>query len=546
MVETFDRSSVDARAGAPRVPRSRSRLRFALWTIVASTVLMELTLQLGAFAVWAMERKPVPALSAGENVVLCVGDSWTQGMGTTDPATRSYPSVVQELLRARTGQKWTVVNGGSSGQNSRDVLERLPSQLAQFRPRLVCVLVGQNDFWSMPALLDDAGGAATVDHSAYRFRWRIPRLAKWVVGKFSGAGQVVAAARTGDEWKPRTLTVAEPYRTEPATWGRNSASTAVKRDGWQLAAAKDQAGALRRFEEALALEPEDPQTRQMLVGLHHASHNDAAMKPHLEWLVAAWQREPGYWNGRCLVVALETCGRWQDALDVAVPFLAKFPLDSMTWRYRAQLEFFLGLHDVASRSIEEAIRLGPDPWDFFWRYKIWFLGRKDIDEAIRSIFEGYEVFNDSRKVEEQIRALSESEPSRIARAIELAAVHDCDPAVRERLGRITGEVKSSLDGAAATAVLAGHLERIAVACRNSGAEPVLLSYPDTHPSGDVLRRAAQDIGAEFVDVRTLFDARRGDRSWASLRAPDGHCNDDGYRLMAEIVTDALVQRFAPK
>ena len=153
--------------------RLKRWLAFSLFVLAATAGLIEVLLQAGAYAVYLANRKDIATTQSQSRTMLCVGDSWTHGMGASDAAQHSYPAVLQQLLRERTKQEWSVVNGGQSGQNSRDVLLRLTSQIDAAKPQIVCVLVGRNDQWSTP---DEVPNADIEDRfTAYRFRWRLPR-----------------------------------------------------------------------------------------------------------------------------------------------------------------------------------------------------------------------------------------------------------------------------------------------------------------------------------------------------------------------------------
>jgi acyl-CoA thioesterase I len=80
----------------------------------------------------------VQAIAAG-TTVLVLGDSISYGTGA-EHGTQDYPT----LLARKTG--WQVINAGISGDVSSGSLTRLPSLLAQHRPRLVIIELGGNDF----------------------------------------------------------------------------------------------------------------------------------------------------------------------------------------------------------------------------------------------------------------------------------------------------------------------------------------------------------------------------------------------------------------
>jgi len=91
----------------------------------------------------------VQAIPAG-TTVLVLGDSISYGTGA-EHGTQDYPT----LLARKTG--WQVINAGISGDVSSGGLSRLPSLLAQHRPRLVVVELGGNDFLRQmaPARIED-------------------------------------------------------------------------------------------------------------------------------------------------------------------------------------------------------------------------------------------------------------------------------------------------------------------------------------------------------------------------------------------------------
>lgn len=308
--------------------------------------------------------------------------------------------------------------------------------------------------------------------------------------------------------------------------------------GWQLEAKKDYHGACDSFERALALSPDNAQCRQALAGLHRRMGRDDEASVQLEWLRAFHAKSNDFWSGSSLAIALDACGQWPETLEVLRPLVERFPADGSLWRLRAQTEFFLGFLDDAERSLARAMKCWPDPWNYQVLYKIQFLGRKDTRAATAALFAGYVEFNDAKFVSEWL--LAYSAPVLVQQAREVALGFDCPPDVTERLVAIVDDVLAEMQGDGAAATLSGHLERIAAAARSAGALPLMLSYPVPQEAEKVLRLVATDQEVQFVDVKAGFQARLGSRPSQQLLAPDGHCNDEGYRWLAEIVTDALL------
>lgn len=82
---------------------------------------------------------------AGTIKILCVGDSFTYGMGA--PAGFGYPGHLQRLLDSRYGAgAYSVINGGVPGQNSSELADSIDFLLAAHRPHLLLVLTGANNY----------------------------------------------------------------------------------------------------------------------------------------------------------------------------------------------------------------------------------------------------------------------------------------------------------------------------------------------------------------------------------------------------------------
>ncbi len=519
----------------PRASRMRARVLLLVSATVSVLVLVELLLQAAALAVWWMQRPP--ATTQTNEVILCIGDSWTQGMGSSDLGKFSYPAVLEGLLRQSDGPEWSVVNGGLSGQNSRDVLERLPGQLRQFKPRVVCILVGQNDYWTRPQPLPKQHAKDTPQHGFYRFRWRLPRFVPWALGNFFAVAQVTEQGRQGDEWVARPPKLDRAYRKTKSDWQFVPEAQPVKEEGWRQRARSDREGALRSFLQVLELSPGDGQAHQALAVTYRELGKLEQSQQHLDWLRRAYAATPGYWFGSSLVAALEGCGVWQEARDLLPPLLERFPEDGVLWRQLANMEFFLGNHAAALAAAERAVALWPDAGTFLTLHKIHFLGRKDHDGAIDALFAGYLASNDAEWLESRLRSMGTTE--HLDRAVRRAASFPAEPATSLRIQQIARDARRSLDGAEASLILSQHLARMAVEIRESGALPVFLTYPVQQQAEAVLRETAAELDLPFIEVRNRFREALGQRKWEDVRAPDGHCNDDGYRIMAGIMADGL-------
>lgn len=161
--------------------RPRTCLLIASGLLLA-LVAFEACLQVVAFVVWRGNR---PRAVAGTNDaaprILCVGDSYTFGLGAPEPAEQSYPAQLQRRLDERAPGRWRVVSDAWPGRNSRELLLRLPAQLERHRPEVVLVLIGMNDLWRPTPVVTDAELRAQARDDGFPVRWRTARLAQLVV-----------------------------------------------------------------------------------------------------------------------------------------------------------------------------------------------------------------------------------------------------------------------------------------------------------------------------------------------------------------------------
>ena len=145
--------------------------------------------------------------------VLVLGESTTAGLGVSFE--RSYPQQLQARLRAHYAtNRIGVVVPPHLGQNTSQMLNRLPYYLSAFHPQVVIVMAGGNNSWSLvesnlPRVLPPLQWRTQV------FRWRtrlddikVLRLLR-LVGFASGEtvtklGNDLVGAPQFAEWPPKT------------------------------------------------------------------------------------------------------------------------------------------------------------------------------------------------------------------------------------------------------------------------------------------------------------------------------------------------------
>ncbi len=552
--------------------RRRRRLALILLGTLGALVALEVTLQVVAFALW---RSAQAGDRGGVDTVLCVGDSFTYGLGAT-AAAGSYPRQLEAALRAL-GQERTVVNGGWPGQTSREILLKLPEQLARHRPKVVCILAGMNDPWSRPARVRAEELHAEAAPFPVQFRLlRLGRLmADWFRPREEGDRPFVGVWHQGDDelvfeangrlrlgkdelrWfedDQLGLQVVMPDgevvamrchvadgrltiggRRFEGTFDRGPApppSAVVL--GERALAAQDLAAARGHFLAALADPASSARAREGLVRVAVAQGDDAERDASLVALRGEFGRVADPATGACLVQALAVAGDVGGALATAKVVLDKAPDNLRTWEV-------LLTHGLAKSRAEVLARmdevLAAAPAGVAWRPTLLQMRANvrlssDPDGALDDFFAAF---------------LQDGNGPFLVRQLELAAAALPPARVESALGRLAAgaaaRVRASLAASGEEgvfAILRAHLEHAVSLCKAAGADVVLVSYPEPEPMRDrIVSAVAAGTGVRHVDPHAAFAAALRQRERAQVFTHDGHCTDVGYGILAQQVAEAL-------
>jgi lysophospholipase L1-like esterase len=136
---------------------------------------------------WRAPHAPAPAPAASRDApaltILCAGDSYVYGVGSSSPE-RAYPAQLQAILQQRRPERLVrVLNIGVRGHNTSEtlaVLQRAVPPLAP-PPELVVVTSGINNFWNLHLSTALEEGYATLPVSK---RW-LRRFEAAHVGKMA-------------------------------------------------------------------------------------------------------------------------------------------------------------------------------------------------------------------------------------------------------------------------------------------------------------------------------------------------------------------------
>lgn len=138
------------------------RLALIALGAVLGVCVLEAGLQVAALAV-RLSGQPLPtAWVTGRKRILCLGDSNTYGLYLADRA-NAYPQQLERLWNETVERpRIEVLNLGYPGTNSSRLRRDLPRMLETFRPDVVIIMVGSNDYWTAPVSPDETTLSAGV------------------------------------------------------------------------------------------------------------------------------------------------------------------------------------------------------------------------------------------------------------------------------------------------------------------------------------------------------------------------------------------------
>jgi len=126
--------------------------------VLVYALVAEAGLQIAAFFMKRATRAEMPIAWVTGNVrVLCLGDSNTYGVWVE--RNQAYPQQLEAVWNERTqAPKLEVLNLGVPGTNSSLLVRELPQMLETFAPDILIIMIGVNDYWTLPTPLEDAPG----------------------------------------------------------------------------------------------------------------------------------------------------------------------------------------------------------------------------------------------------------------------------------------------------------------------------------------------------------------------------------------------------
>ncbi|HNQ67676.1 MAG TPA: SGNH/GDSL hydrolase family protein [Bacteroidales bacterium] len=138
-----------------QILRNKIKKNKSLWSktfvVIAGTItafiLIEASLRiLGYFHNKEHILKNYELATNAENMVICLGDSFTEGIGSTNGNT--YPEVLERLVNSESLVEYKVANFGQSGKNTTQIKDEFFRYLDNHTPEMVILMAGSANYWN--------------------------------------------------------------------------------------------------------------------------------------------------------------------------------------------------------------------------------------------------------------------------------------------------------------------------------------------------------------------------------------------------------------
>lgn len=153
--------------------------------IFLGIIILELFLHLCGFGYNIIYS--LPKDKGADYKIFCVGESTTWGIGASNEILKSYPRQLEEMLSKKfPNLKIQCFYDQTIGQNTSEILRKLPLYIQKYQPDLIIFMVGVNNWWNLDRsniLLFNKNkkiSSLTLQVLVFLDKFRVWKLIKWL------------------------------------------------------------------------------------------------------------------------------------------------------------------------------------------------------------------------------------------------------------------------------------------------------------------------------------------------------------------------------
>lgn len=411
-------------------------------------------------------------------VILCLGDSFTYGLGTTPE--NNYPVTLENMLNQDSARfRFIVDNYGSPGGNSFRILKIFKKYIRSQKPDLVIVMVGMNNSWNLE-------GRTHYGFSRFlnKLGFDVKDLRVYKLGVLLKAG-LQKKLNTMKRENKILIFKEEINKSEVKKCGRlfdKSKNVFVPLDEWnalrhnedEYRARGDSGQAINSLLSALKKYPNSCQIKRELIMFLREQGNYVAAIKSAQWVLdncCLSRNELGYVHLN-LAYCYGAKKMWQDA--------------------RREIDCLLESEPLVESAFAEL-------------------------QVVCNAANGYNFKTEFNKIKNLVNSLYGKE---VVRKLDQLFY------LTQRRNELTRMFQEDLSG-------------IADSAAERGIPLIFMTYPVFVDLNREIRNSARTKGVVLIDNEAIFD-KRADKK--NLFVADGHGNAKGYRLIAQNIYSAMENR----
>lgn len=456
-----------------------NRLFSFLLGILFTLLILEVTLRIAGYIHNQKNiEKQIKKDVKTKDVIICVGDSFTESIGSTDG--NDYPSQLERIINRDTNHHYTVLNFGRSGKNTAQIALEVPAYIKNYKPGLIVLMAGSANYWNYWGY-EKSGTVAPLRFVTF-FKLLIQNL------KYK---------RSENLFKP------EEY--------------IIRRDEY-LNSLKNS-----EFEETPVLKAIRTHDFDVIDKcIDSCQKNKCLIEKDIFNLVyfSSLMGKAGYYDS-----LLDSIQEMSDRMKLYLLLsgrgknLNSLKISDFPYGYQAVYYYFREKkkHRFDQNVLQNCLRLNPYFEDAY--FQLYNLGYKyislpeDYNKRCFSVMDTIRFYKYLFGIESSIQGF-----------------HNAN---------IEENLEGSLDSKKIDQWVARDIENIIDLCKTNGIEVVLMNYPLKYsttyfcPVNNVLKETAEKYHIPFVDNAEVFDNITIERD--SYFISDGHCSDKGYELISKSI-----------
>lgn len=461
-----------------------TKLLYKLWALFAGTISILVFIELALYTAGYIQRQnhkkllPEVKYTKSDNVILCMGDSHTYGLGAQKD--KNYPAQLGELLEKDSPGKFHVVNAGECSANTSIMLKKLPGLLTQYNPDVVTIMAGDANYWNFKGFDRSEKTPKTLDLST------LEKLKTVVFAKLLWQNIREKSSRLIHEQD-----LSSPTDAYMAQFIKQNASPQPQlMDNWPHANVADGTSDEQLLETAQALWEE---------GKYADTISTLRIITDYRPSTPRNKSRAFYRIGHCLLFMNHT----SQALWAFCQSAQYNPKNALAYHGIGSVFF---LTDEKKKSL---------PW-FAMAVKL----APENPEVYNFVAEAFHSQNQAQQLNTLLENLSFFSP--------LACDHLA-------FSTQAGSPRHLINN-----WVSQELTEMIRLCNAAGAKVLVLGYQNDASHAYLAKHAANRNGAIFVDTTKMFQKLESQgKKLEDYQAPDTHPNADGYRIIAKLIYSAL-------